>query len=221
MTYRPPKTREALQAECDAFNFECRIGGRVAVKIDGTDKPLITTTRSPAQIMGGHSAVVWLEGVSGSYLLSHVTPIPPEPVEGEAWAVLADNGNVIYWERDRAKVEEVAQRHGRPYGQYKPGPRIPSVLDGRTVPYLPTPRQLRAAERFMGDAELAKSIYLVMTSTDALKPDEPTARAPFAHPEHPDRPCRNEIINSGADAIPKSCPRCGHNPNCPAGVARQ
>lgn len=76
MTYRPPKTREALQAECDAFNFDCKPGGRVAVKIDGTTKPLITKTRSDAQIMGGHSAVVWLEGVSGSYLLGHVTPIP-------------------------------------------------------------------------------------------------------------------------------------------------
>lgn len=73
--YKKPSLA-ALQAECDAFNFDCKVGGRVAVKIDGTDTPLITTTRSPAQILSGHSAVVWMDGVSGCYLLSHVTPIP-------------------------------------------------------------------------------------------------------------------------------------------------
>lgn len=90
-----------------------------------------------------------------------------------------------------------------------------SALFGtRTVPCLPTPRQLRAALRIHPDAELAKSIYLAMTSADALMPEEPARRVP-----DPAKPCRNEIINSGAQAIPKSCPRCGHERNCPAGVA--
>lgn len=31
-----------------------------------------TTTRSNAQMLGGHSAVIWLEGVSGAYLLDRV-----------------------------------------------------------------------------------------------------------------------------------------------------
>lgn len=32
------------------------------------------------------------------------------------------------------------------------------------------------------------------------------------------KPCRNEIINSGAGAYPRSCPRCGIVKDCPAGV---
>jgi hypothetical protein len=31
-----------------------------------------TRTRSEAQVLGGHSAVVWLEGISGCYLLDRV-----------------------------------------------------------------------------------------------------------------------------------------------------
>ena len=112
MTYKAP-SREALQAECDAFNFECRVGGPVAVKIDGTDKPRITTTRSRAQILSGHSAVVWLEGVSGCYLLSHVTPIPEADTGTPAWAVFAESGNIIIWSHTREPVERAATRHGR------------------------------------------------------------------------------------------------------------
>ncbi|MFI6228595.1 hypothetical protein ACIBCR_14940 [Micromonospora echinospora] len=32
-------------------------------------------TRTPAQLLGGHTAVVWLEGVSGCIALTHVDPI--------------------------------------------------------------------------------------------------------------------------------------------------
>lgn len=172
MTYKAP-SREALQAQCDAFNFDCTIGGRVAVKLDGTDKPLITTTRSEAQILSGHSAVVWLNGVRGCYDLSHVTPIPE--AAKEAWAVLADSGNVIYWEHDRDKVSEVARQHRRPYGPYTP-PELDSTM--RRVPRLPTPKQLRAALRVIDDPELAKAVYLAMTSAEAVTPEEPTSRIP-------------------------------------------
>lgn len=37
-----------------------------------------TVTRSEAQLLFGHTAVVWVEGISGCYSLSHV-----EAVEGE------------------------------------------------------------------------------------------------------------------------------------------
>lgn len=75
MSYKIP-SRAELQAQCDAFNAACPVGGRVAVKLDGIDAPRITTTRSEAQILSGHSAVVWMDGVSGCYDLSRVTPIP-------------------------------------------------------------------------------------------------------------------------------------------------
>ncbi|KAA0910636.1 hypothetical protein [Pusillimonas sp. ANT_WB101] len=74
MTCRKPNIKQ-LQAECDAFNAKCMVGGQVAVKLDFVDESKITTTISEAQILSGHSAVVWMKGISGCYLLSHVTPL--------------------------------------------------------------------------------------------------------------------------------------------------
>lgn len=34
-----------------------------------------STTRSDAKLIGGHAAVIWLDGVSGCVALSHVEPI--------------------------------------------------------------------------------------------------------------------------------------------------
>lgn len=67
-----------LQAECDAFNAKCPVGGTVLVKLDGKDEPFATTTCSEAQILSGHSAVIWMNGVSGCYLLNRVTPVAPD-----------------------------------------------------------------------------------------------------------------------------------------------
>lgn len=72
--YKKPNI-EAMQAACDKFNSVCPVGGEVSVKLDFVDEPFLTTTRSEAQILSGHSAVVWMNNVSGSYLLSHVTPV--------------------------------------------------------------------------------------------------------------------------------------------------
>jgi|GEM_PF-698119 len=158
MTRKAP-SRESLQAECDVFNFDCRVGGRVAVKIDGTDKPLITTTRTEAQILSGHTAVVWLDGVSGCYCLSHVTPIP---VEDDAWAVLAPNGNVIYWDRDRAKVSDVARQHRLSYGPYMP--RVP-----RSAWTMKPPVEQGEYWHWNGDPDSAPSVIHVLYSGTARK----------------------------------------------------
>jgi hypothetical protein len=72
-TYRKPNLK-ALQAECDRFNAKCPVGGAVICNIDGGE-PRETVTTSEAQVMCGHSAVVWMKGISGCYLLSHVTPV--------------------------------------------------------------------------------------------------------------------------------------------------
>ena len=74
MTYKKPNVKK-MQAECDAFNAACPVGGKVRVKLDFVDEPFETTTRSEAQILSGHSAVVWMENVSGCYLLDRVTPL--------------------------------------------------------------------------------------------------------------------------------------------------
>jgi hypothetical protein len=63
-----------MQTECDAFNAANPIGSAVYVKLDGKDEPFLTKTRSDAQILSGHSSVIWLENVSGCYLLDRVTP---------------------------------------------------------------------------------------------------------------------------------------------------
>lgn len=73
-TYKKPNIKQ-LQAACDAFNAKVSVGGRVRVTLDGIDEPRDTVTRSEAQILGGHTAVVWMEGVSGCYDLECVTPI--------------------------------------------------------------------------------------------------------------------------------------------------
>ncbi|GAC1042308.1 hypothetical protein thsrh120_23120 [Rhizobium sp. No.120] len=63
-----------LQAQCDAFNSRYPVGQTVSVrKDDGAG--VLTVTRSKAEVLSGHSAVIWLEGISGCYLLDRVTPI--------------------------------------------------------------------------------------------------------------------------------------------------
>lgn len=68
---RPTK----LQAQCDAFNARCPIGGVVYVKLDGKDALFQTITTSEAQILSGHTAVVWLKDVRGCYALDRVQPL--------------------------------------------------------------------------------------------------------------------------------------------------
>ena len=64
----------SLQAQCDAFNAAHPIGTAVMLKKDFVPQPIKTTTRGPAQVLSGHTAVIWLEGVTGCYALDCVTP---------------------------------------------------------------------------------------------------------------------------------------------------
>lgn len=66
---------QKMQAQCDAFNAANPVGADVLVMLDGKDEPFKTKTRSLAEILSGHSAVIWLEDVSGCYLLERVTPV--------------------------------------------------------------------------------------------------------------------------------------------------
>jgi hypothetical protein len=70
--HRKPNPKK-LQADCDKFNAACAIGDAVSVKLDnGEVKETITI--SPAQVMGDHTAVIWLDGISGCYDLARVAP---------------------------------------------------------------------------------------------------------------------------------------------------
>ncbi|MGO1160405.1 hypothetical protein ACTOV4_00435 [Brucella sp. C7-11G] len=75
MSKRKEAKLRKLQAVCDKFNASNPVGTDVLVQKDGQVEPFPTKTRSTAQVMCGHSAVIWLENVSGCYLLDRVTPI--------------------------------------------------------------------------------------------------------------------------------------------------
>jgi len=63
-----------LQAQCDRFNAAHPVGRMVTVRLDSGELRE-TTTRSEAEVLSGHSAVIWLNGIRGCYLLDRVTPI--------------------------------------------------------------------------------------------------------------------------------------------------
>ncbi|WP_232252421.1 hypothetical protein [Sphingomonas paucimobilis] len=69
-----PSARDELQRQCDDFNAIWPVGQRVRVtKDDGSN--IMTTTRSQAQVLSDHTAVIWLVGISGCYLLDRVLPL--------------------------------------------------------------------------------------------------------------------------------------------------
>ena len=73
MTGRPARKSAAqLQAACDRFNAAHQVGASVSVKLD-SGEVRETVTNSEAQVMGGHSAVIWLDGIRGCYDLKRVT----------------------------------------------------------------------------------------------------------------------------------------------------
>jgi hypothetical protein len=73
MSGRAPRAAR-LQRQCNAFNARWPVGQRVTVRKDGGDG-IETVTRSAAEVLSEHTAVIWLEGISGCYLLDRVTPI--------------------------------------------------------------------------------------------------------------------------------------------------
>jgi hypothetical protein len=70
---RTPHPAE-LREQCEAFNKKYPVGQKVSVRKDAGDG-IITMTRSKAEVLSGHSAVIWLKGITGCYLLDRVTPI--------------------------------------------------------------------------------------------------------------------------------------------------
>lgn len=55
------------------FNEKHPVGTSVLVKMDsGTTKK--TKTRSKAELLSGHTAVIWLDDICGCYTLERVTP---------------------------------------------------------------------------------------------------------------------------------------------------
>jgi hypothetical protein len=66
--------KKILEQEVKGFNERFPVGTRVHVRKD-LGELLTTRTRSEAWALSGHTPVVMLEGISGCYLLSRITPI--------------------------------------------------------------------------------------------------------------------------------------------------
>ena len=68
------KSGAELSRQIAAWNAHRPIGTEVQVMLDD-DTIRTTKTRSEAWVMGGHSAVILLEGISGAYSLDRVKPL--------------------------------------------------------------------------------------------------------------------------------------------------
>ncbi|MFZ6655883.1 hypothetical protein [Undibacterium sp. TJN19] len=71
------KATAKLQAVCNNFNNANPVGTEVSVLLDGGEVRQTVTT-SEAQVLSGHSAVIWLQGIVGCYLLERVKTLPKE-----------------------------------------------------------------------------------------------------------------------------------------------
>lgn len=67
-----PRPEDVLNAVTE-FNEANPVGTAVNVRKDNGDI-FRTVTRSAAWVMGGHTAMVLVEGISGGYMLERVTP---------------------------------------------------------------------------------------------------------------------------------------------------
>lgn len=80
------QNRKLQQAKCDDFNAHYPVGSVVDLQ-KNNGQILRTVTRSKAEVLSGHSAVIWVKGVSGCYDLDRVTPIRasvPAAMQGDA-----------------------------------------------------------------------------------------------------------------------------------------
>lgn len=62
-------------AEAEAFNAAVKVGDTIEFRAHPEAEPKRFTTSTPAEVLGGHSAVVWLNGKSGCVATSHCKPI--------------------------------------------------------------------------------------------------------------------------------------------------
>lgn len=104
-------TPATLQRECAGFNAEIKVGDAVAYQeVMREDCPVqVFTTKTEAQIMSGHSAVVWLNGKSGCVLISHCRKATPEDVAA------AQRAEAIAAEQAAKDAAAVAQFSATPY----------------------------------------------------------------------------------------------------------
>ena len=62
---------EVMQDKVNAFNKRHPVGTEV-ILVKDLGEIVETEVRFPAEVLSGHTPVVWLKGISGCYLLSRV-----------------------------------------------------------------------------------------------------------------------------------------------------
>jgi hypothetical protein len=73
---RPPgRSAAQLRRQIERWNSRVAVGTKICVRLD-SGEARITTTRSEAYILSGHSAVIMLDGISGCYSLDRVVAVP-------------------------------------------------------------------------------------------------------------------------------------------------
>ncbi|WP_446903030.1 hypothetical protein [Burkholderia sp. YIM B11467] len=68
---RRPNPQKAV----DDWNARVQVGATIQYSEVRGDAPKTFTTRTAAEVLSGHTAVVWLNGKSGCVAISHCTPI--------------------------------------------------------------------------------------------------------------------------------------------------
>lgn len=67
------KTEAQLESQVHSFNKSILVGGRVKLEMPNGEIKVVTV-KSPATVLGGHSAVGWFNEISGCYSLDKVRP---------------------------------------------------------------------------------------------------------------------------------------------------
>jgi hypothetical protein len=75
---KKPSAMQQLRS-VNAWNAKVGVGDRVVVTKDDKSE-FETVTKSEAWMLGGHTAVVMVEGISGGYMLSRVRAVELKPL---------------------------------------------------------------------------------------------------------------------------------------------
>lgn len=78
---RPPSLAEQKRA-VEKFNARYSVGDAFwAYRGVVGENPIAVTLKTPAELLGGHTPVAWVNGTSGCIALTHLKPRIPTPSE--------------------------------------------------------------------------------------------------------------------------------------------
>lgn len=86
--------RDTKKKMVEDWNQKYRVGQKVTVKKDAGNT-VETTTTSNAVLLGGHTPVIHVEGISGCYALDRVTPIVTVPISNDDTVSFTDDDSTV------------------------------------------------------------------------------------------------------------------------------